>query len=234
MPDPNIARIRWDFRASARGNPEYHTRYEDYWKLSNKELIPRDLFTKNPEVWLEVGAGSGWFFVKLAELYPRKQLIAVERSRMRGQRLVQKASKSGRENLAAFRGNAIPVLIHGIPSESVERLYLLYPPPWPRNAQRKNRWYLHPIMPHMLRILKVGGTLIWASDQKFYIDEARFVCESRFAMTCLKHGPLEENPYNDLADFPGGRTKFEQEFLRQGLACHELIVQKNSNISSTF
>ena len=148
-------------------------------------------------------------------------------SRMRGKRLVKKAARSGLPNLAGFRGNAIPTLIHGIPSESVERVYLLYPCPWVRNSQRKNRWYVHPIMPHLVRILKKGGLLIWASDQKFYIDEAAFVSENIYKMKPLVCGPISLNPYNDLQDFPSGRTKFEQTFLRQGMPCYEAIVTKS-------
>src|SRR5207245_2382784 len=111
-----------------------------------------------------------------------------------------------------------------------ERVYLLYPCPWPKTAQRKNRWYLHPIMPHLVRILKKDGMLIWASDQKFYIDEARFVCEQRYGLEILIHGAIAPNSYNDLEHFPVGRSKFEQMFLSQGLPCYEVIARKRAEV----
>lgn len=159
-------------------------------------------------------------------MHPDRCLVAIERSKMRGQRLVRKVAKTQRPNLFGFRGNAIPTLIHGVPTSAIERVYLMYPCPWPKNAQRKNRWYLHPIMPHLVRVLRKDGLMIWTSDQKFFIDEARWVCETIYGLKVLAHGEIAPNPYNHLDQFPGGRTKFEQCFLRQGQPCYEVIVQK--------
>jgi tRNA (guanine-N7-)-methyltransferase len=222
-PEANLARIAWDLKRRTV------KRYEQFWTERNLEIIPRSLFAsenKDRPIWLEIGAGSGWFFTEMAHLHPEPFFIAIERSRERGKRLERKTQRAGLPNLAGFRANAIPALIDIIPTESCDRVYLLYPCPWPRNSQRKNRWYLHPIMPHLYRILKPGGILVWASDQRFYIDEARFVCEQIYQLETLVHGELVANAYNDLANFAGGRTKFEASFLAQGLPCHELISRK--------
>ena len=82
---------------------------------------------------------------------------------------------------------------------------------------------MHPIMPHLVRTLESKGTLVWASDQKFYIDEARYVCENHYQLKVLAHGKITtlEEP------FPKGRTKFEKTFLEKGQSCYELIVQKS-------
>ena len=223
----NQGRLNWDLKS--QGHASGNGQYEKYWAERNIQVLPPELFENKPRIWLEVGAGSGWFFVEMARQYPDTFLIAIERSKERGRRLVRKAGKSGLNNIAAFRGNAIPALIHCVPTASVDRVYILYPCPWQKNAQRKNRWYLHPIMPHLVRILKEGGLLIWASDQKFYIDEAHFVCREKYGLTPLAHGELAPNPYNDLDRFPGGRTKFESSFLTQGQPCYELVVRKDNS-----
>ncbi len=220
-PKANQTRIQWDLKHASGES------FDSYWKERNYQLIPKELFTENPHVWLEIGAGTGWFFMELAKSHPEKFLIAIERCRMRGKRLLKRAKTKALSNLAAYRGNAIPVLVTGAPTTSVERLYILYPCPWPKNSQRKNRWYLHPIMPHLIRILKPGGLLIWASDQKFYIDEAQFVCQSVYQLEVLAHGPIAPNSFNNLQEFPEGRTKFEATFLAAGNPCYELIVRKS-------
>lgn len=200
--------------------------YETFWKERNASFIPNEIFSREKRIFLEIGAGTGWFFLEMAARHPEIFFIPVERDRMRGNRLIYRASRKQLANVSAFRGNAIPALIHGIPEQSLERIYLLYPCPWPKTAHRKNRWYLHPIMPHLVRVLKPGGLLIWASDQRFYVDEAHYVCERHYGLETLAHGVLQTNPYNDLEEFPSGRTKFEHNFLKAGQACHELIVRK--------
>jgi tRNA G46 methylase TrmB len=220
----NVTRLDWDLKRR-----QEVAKFDQYWHQKKIQVIRPDIFESVKEVWLEVGAGSGAFFLEMARRNPQAFLIAIERSRDRGNRLVRKANKSGLPNLAGYRGNAIPALVTGIPSNSLSRIYIMYPCPWVKTSQRKNRWYLHPIMPHLLRILKPGGRIIWTSDQKFYIDEARFVSESRYQMKVLVHGEITPNPYNDLASFPGGRTKFERSFLASGLPCFEVVVEKTKS-----
>ena len=221
MTEVNATRLAWDLKR--RQNIE---KFESFWKKKNISFIPRTLFQEKKSVWLEIGAGSGWFFTEMARRNPETQFIAVERARDRGTRLVRKAKRSGLPNLAGFRGNAIPALLHGIPAGSVDRVFILYPCPWVKNSQRKNRWYLHPIMPHLARILKPGGELVWASDQKFYIDECQWVSEQRHPLHTLKVGTISPNEWNGLEPFPTGRTKFERTFLGQGQPCYELVSRR--------
>ena len=219
-PQPiNPARLKWDLSRRKPGG-----QYEAFFAERNR--MPAELFQGDLPIWLEVGAGTGKFFAELAARHPEARLIAIERCRERAHRLVRKAARSGLPNFHGLRGNVIPTLMHGIPTESLDRIYILYPCPWLKTSQRKNRWYLHPVMPHLLRILRPGGLLIWASDQKFYIDEARYVCDSVYQLPVLSHGELSPNPWNDLALFPEGRTKFEATFRAEGNPCHELIVSK--------
>lgn len=200
-------------------------RYESYWKQRRSDLIDPDLF-KHPKVYLEIGSGSGWMLMALAKRYSDIFFIGVERDRMRGSRFVKRAERTGLKNLAAIRGNAIPSIIHGIPDSCLDRLYVMYPCPFYKSAQSRNRWYLHPAMRHFVRALKPGGLIVWASDQKFYIDEAATICSSVYGLEVVNHGDLKPNPYNHLEDFPVGRTKFEHHFLSTGLPCYELIVKK--------
>ncbi len=216
----NPSRIAWDLRRP-------RAQYEVHQKNRKVDVVPPETFLRHSQIYLEIGAGTGWFFLEMARLNPNIFYIAIERDRMRGNRLVYRAEREGLSNVAAYRGNVIPPLIHGIPTASLERIYILYPCPWPKTSQRKNRWYLHPVMPHIVRLLKPGGLIIWASDQKFYIDEAKFVCENLYPLTTLSYGELKANPYNDLDKFSQGRTKFEHHFLASGQACFDLVVQKS-------
>jgi|GEM_PF-1433665 len=221
-PTANLAQTTWDLKQ----REEVQARNEKYWLDKGHTPIPREIFEKHPKIWLEIGSGTGGYFLDLAKKNPEAHLIAIERCKIRSGRMIQKFVKSQLTNIQGFRGNAIPALITGIPSESVERIYILYPCPWPKNAHRKNRWYLHTVMPHLVRILKPGGFIIWASDQEFYIREATFVSETRYSLKTILSGEVIPNEWNQLVEFPNGRTSFEAKFFSANHPCFELISQK--------
>jgi tRNA G46 methylase TrmB len=125
-----------------------------------------------------------------------------------------------------IRGNAISTLFTQIPQQSLERIYILYPCPWPKNSQRKHRWHFHPVLAKIISSLEKGGHLILASDQQFYVDEAHYVFHKKPEFTVLKYGAVSPHPLNGLELFPGGRTKFERSFLSDGQPCYELILEK--------
>lgn len=220
--DVSLARLQWVLKNHTPQNLE---RYEQHFKRYRQDFINPQIF-QHPRVHLEVGAGSGWMLLALAKRYPEISYVAIERDRMRAASLVRRAERAALANFVALRGNAIPAVIHGIPDQALERIYILYPCPFPKSSQRKHRWYLHPAMRHFVRVLKPGGHIIWASDQKFYIDEAEAICRGHYGLEVKHHGQLSPNRYNQLEDFPAGRTKFEHHFLSSGLPCYELIVEK--------
>lgn len=212
-------RLDWDL------NLRSTKKFEEFYHQRNRRVIPTSAFNAS-NIWLEIGAGTGAFFIHLARTMPDTTFVAIERSRMRGKRLLHRAARAGLSNLLAVRGNAIAALIAETPCESIDRIFILYPCPWPRTSQRRNRWYLHPIMAHLVRSLKKEGALIWASDQEFYITEAQYVCKTKYQMNTLACGELAPNNFNEMERFPLGRTKFEISFLASGMPCYELIAQK--------
>lgn len=220
--------LNWDLKDPliAYFKQNLHPRYEHYWAEKTTQQLPSTLFD-HARIWLEIGAGSGDFFVTLAGKYPEISFVPIERCRERCRTLLKRSERAGYANLLPVRGNAIPLLLKSIPTASIERLFILYPCPYPKNSQKKHRWYLHPAMPHLVRVLKPGGVLVWTSDQKFYIDEAHKISSQVFALKTLYWGSLAPNPYNGLEHFPNGRTKFEQTFLAQGFPAYELVVSKN-------
>lgn len=227
-PEANTTRLAYDVARKVPRPEEYEKHFRD---KPNHGLSP-ELFKSYPQVWMEVGAGSGAFATALGALYPQALGIAIERCRMRGTRLERRVERLGAGNVIGLRGNAVATFVRDVPDKSLDRIYILYPCPWPKNSQRKNRWYLHPIMPHLVRALKPGGWILWASDQEFYIREAKWICEQVYKLKTLAHGPLAPNPYNDFDKFPSGRSKFEAGFLSVGHTCHELIVQLPTETAS--
>lgn len=198
--------------------------YREFWSQVAHAPLPDP--SGYEEQWLDVGAGSGGFFQSLAPRHPRTLFVAVERDKMRGKALEKRCRNQGPRNFVGIRGNIIPMAIRAFSPESLDRIYILYPCPWPKFGQRKNRWYLHPMMAPLFQALKPGGKLIWASDQHFYLQEAHYIFENHYAAHIVRWGELTPGPENGLTEFPEGRTNFERDFLEAGQPCWELIVEK--------
>ncbi|NBV51034.1 hypothetical protein EBR78_07435 [bacterium] len=224
-PEFNATRAAWDLKHHQR-----HQKYADFFEERKAPQIPES-FLKPQSLWLEIGAGTGQFFEALARLHPEKNLVAIERDRMRGKRLARRSEEAGLKNFIGIRGNAIAAAMTGLRPNSLERIYILYPCPWPKNSQRKHRWHFHPTMPKLVEALEPGGLLILASDQKFYVDESHYVWTQRYGLEVIKYGEISPHPLNALELFPEGRTKFERSFLASGQPCYELIVRATKNQS---
>ncbi len=221
-PEANATRLAWDIKTK---RADVEKTLEKFWKDRPSAALDPAVLKQYPHAWLEIGAGSGTFATALGQIYPDWLGIALERCRMRGTRLAKRVERLGTKNVLGLRGNAIATFMRDIPPQSLDRIYILYPCPWPKNSQRKNRWYLHSIMPQMVQSLKPGGWIYWASDQEFYIREAAWISENVYKMKTLAHGPLAPNQYNEVEKFPLGRSKFEADFLQRGQPCHELVSQ---------
>lgn len=216
----NASRIEWDLKSKPSSE-----RFRTHFLTRKSPQIPPHFF-KPQSLWIEIGAGTGQFFESLAKLHPEKNLVAIERDRMRGKRIARRSEEARLQNFVGIRGNAIATAMTGLPSQSCERIYILYPCPWPKNSQRKHRWHFHPVMPKLVEALEVGGLFILASDQKFYMEEAHYVATTQYDLEVMKFGEVSPHPLNSVDLFPGGRTKFERSFLSSGQPCYELLLRK--------
>lgn len=216
----NASRIQWDLKSS-RPTDQFQTHF-----IHRKGPQVPSHFLKPNSLWIEIGAGTGQFFESLARLHPEKNLVAIERDRMRGKRIVRRSDEAQLNNFIGIRGNAITTAMTGLPPQSCERIYILYPCPWPKNSQRKHRWHFHPVMPKLVEALELGGLFILASDQKFYVEEAHYVATTQYDLEVIKFGEVSPHPLNSVDLFPEGRTKFERSFLASRQPCYELLLRK--------
>lgn len=73
-----------------------------------------------------------------------------------------------------------------------------------------------PFMHHLLACLKVGGEIIIASNEKFYIEEVE-----EYAKNCWSLNLKEKKTISI------GRTHFEKKYIERGENCVELNYLKN-------
>ena len=176
---------------------------------------PRAAFPVRPnELWLEVGFGGGEHALALAEAHPQAGLIACEVFDNGICSLLSRIVPEGQEasppvppNLRLWPEDARP-LIRALPDGSLDRLFLMFPDPWPKARHAKRR-FVHPaLLPELARVLKPGAAWRVASDDPTYQDWVR---EIMGAQALFDAPPPEEiRP----AGWPP--TRYEAKAIRAG------------------
>jgi tRNA (guanine-N7-)-methyltransferase len=176
---------------------------------------PRRAFPEQvDELWLEVGFGGGEHALAQASANRRAGLIACEVFENGICSLLSRLVPEGGEDTAALPRNLMlwpedaRVLIRMLPAEALDRLFLLFPDPWPKARHAKRR-FVHPaLLPEIARILRPGAEWRIASDDPTY---QAWVAEV-FAAQDL----FTSSPPADLRPADWAPTRYEAKALREG------------------
>ncbi len=120
---------------------------------------------RNPErpLILDLCCGRGESSHALKTLFPECQILGIDKSseRLKDREIIT-------PDLALVRGDLsdlIPMMF--INSWKAEKIYMLYPNPWPKLAQALRRWHLHPIFPKLVAL----GPIEMRTNWKVYAIE---------------------------------------------------------------
>jgi tRNA (guanine-N7-)-methyltransferase len=125
-----------------------------------------------PQGWvLEIGPGKGELLLSLAQANPQTRFLAVEYKKARFTRIAARIDRLELKNLFLVYGDARECLPRVCPENFFEKIYVLFPDPWPKKRHIKHR-LLKPRLVNQLRsLLKEGGEVINATDAGFYSEQ---------------------------------------------------------------
>jgi len=136
---------------------------------------PRTAFARTPaELWLEVGFGGGEHAQALAASHPEAGLIACEVFENGICSLLSRLVPEGAEADGPVPGNLrlwtddARLLLRALPGSCLDKLFLMFPDPWPKARHAKRR-FVHPEQIALVaRVLRPGGEWRIASDDPTY------------------------------------------------------------------
>jgi tRNA (guanine-N7-)-methyltransferase len=129
---------------------------------------PANLFAGRPApLWLEIGFGSGEHLAAAACRHPQVNFIGCESFLNGIAKALELIEDRGLGNIRLHDGDARTV-IEALPAQSVERVYLLYPDPWPKRRQHKRRFVSEETLASLARIMCPGAELRFATDVDDY------------------------------------------------------------------
>jgi tRNA (guanine-N7-)-methyltransferase len=166
------------------------------------------------ELWVEVGFGAGEHAIEQVARNPHAGLIACEVFLNGICSLLSRLVPEGEEATASLPGNLrlwtadARALLRLLPDRSVDRLFLLFPDPWPKARHAKRR-FVHPaLLPLLARVLKPGAEWRIASDDPVY---QAWVTEVMADLALFDAPPA-------TCERPSGwpPTRYEAKALREG------------------
>lgn len=167
--------------------------------------------------WLEIGFGGGEHLAHQAALHPDVSLIGAEAFLNGVAKLLAHLEQQQAGNVRVHYGDARD-LLEALPEKSLERIYLLYPDPWPKERQKKRRFVSPATLAHFHRLLKEDGLFLFASDIPDYVAWTR--------EHVARHGGFSEEgdatqPYPDWI-----QTRYEAKAVREGRTPAYLTFRK--------
>ncbi|MFN3890059.1 MAG: tRNA (guanosine(46)-N7)-methyltransferase TrmB [Beijerinckiaceae bacterium] len=163
------------------------------------------------ELWLEIGFGGGEHLASDAQLHPEVSFIGCEPFVNGVAKLVTAIDNKQIKNIRIYDGDALEILA-ALPAESLGRVTILYPDPWPKFRQRKRRFISTESVDHMARTLRPGGEVRFATDVDDYSGWTlkRFLASRHFEWKAKEPADWKR-PW---ADWPG--TRYEAKAIREG------------------
>jgi tRNA (guanine-N7-)-methyltransferase len=125
-----------------------------------------------PERWLEIGFGGGEHLAHQAALHSDVTMIGAEAFLNGVAKALAHVESRGLGNVRIHYGDA-RALLDVLPDQSLARIYLLYPDPWPKERQKRRRFVSPDNLRSLHRVLMKGGSLLFASDVNDYVEWTR-------------------------------------------------------------
>jgi tRNA (guanine-N7-)-methyltransferase len=149
--------------------PEHHEfKPTDYFRRVEKS----EIFAGDQPLEVDLGCGDGSFLLGLAEHHPERCYLGVERLLGRVRKVCRRAKRGNLENLKVLRLESRYSIEWLLAPQSVSRLHLLCPDPWPKVRHHRRRLIQQDFLEAAFKVLEPGGEFLFKTDHDEYFEWA--------------------------------------------------------------
>ena len=130
---------------------------------------PRALAPNARQVWLEAGFGAGEHLIGQAARHPDTLVLGAEPFVNGFAACLSHLEDAALTNVRLHHGD-VRDLMGWLPPASLERIFVLFPDPWPKARHKKRRLFEPAFIAEAARLLTPGGRLRFATDWADYAD----------------------------------------------------------------
>jgi tRNA (guanine-N7-)-methyltransferase len=182
-------------------------------------VAPAQLFGREAPTILEIGFGMGEATAHIAALMPDRNFLCCEVHPPGVGALLKRIGEQGLTNIRILEHDAVEVLDHMLPPESLAGVHLFFPDPWHKARHNKRRLVQPHFVAKLLPRLERGGYLHCATDWEPYAQQM---------LEVLSAEPGLQNTAEAFAQRPEYRplTKFENRGIRLGHGVWDVVFRK--------
>ena len=188
-------------------------------ELQVARLDVAKLFGRSAPLHVDLGCGDGSFLCEIAQRFPERNFLGIERLTKRVEKVRGKVEKI--ENVRVLRADTLFAIRYLLPKNSVETFYLLFPDPWPKRRHQFRRIFTRGFLDAMAAALEENGILRVATDQLDYFHQIELLSHAHLQFQAVPLSP-------DDTVLPV--TKFERKFREQGAPIYRLTLRKTSPV----
>ena len=203
--------------------PNLYFKYEDfkeeplYYPPLIESLDWSEVFLngKPPDI-LDVGCGRGIFLLNMSEQFPDKNVLGIELRKPYPEWINNFVKGENIQNAAAVWYSVVNGMKF-IETDSVEKVFYLFPDPWPKKRHLKRRAFNMEFLEEVSRILKPGGNLYLATDVP---EVHEYHCElvDEFEECGWKSVEMDDE------EWPFPPTNKENFCRKEGISFYRIIV----------
>ncbi|MBC7158209.1 MAG: tRNA (guanosine(46)-N7)-methyltransferase TrmB [Rhodobacteraceae bacterium] len=178
----------------------------------NPGRVPLDLagLAAGRAVWLEIGFGGGEHLVHQAARHPEVLMLGCEPFVNGVAKLLVALRAAAVDNVRLHPGD-VRELFDVLPPAGLERVFLLYPDPWPKTRHHARRFVTPQYLEPLARAMAPGAILRIATDIPDYVRQTDAEVP-RAGFDDLRPAPeARARPWDDWLP-----TRYERKALREG------------------
>lgn len=123
---------------------------------------------------VEIGPGTGDLLLHLSEKHPHKNILGIEMGKKRFEKIKERVANQRLKNVCLMHADArIPFYKNLIGNAAIEKCYVMFPDPWPKNKHRHLRLLQKDFVKKIAEKLKCGGEFTLVTDVKDYAGWAK-------------------------------------------------------------
>lgn len=163
------------------------------------------------QVWLEIGFGGAEHLLWQAAANPDVGIIGCEPFEEGVVKAITAVQADGLRNVRLYPDD-VRALLDWLPPASLDRVFILFPDPWPKKRHAKRRLVSTALLAQLRRVMRPGAELRLATDISVYARDMLLALRRSGGFTWRAQAPSDwtQRP----SDWP--QTRYERKALREG------------------